>query len=93
MFGHFRFSHISGILWESGTTERSEASTALNARTGVQAKKIWQPALPKSERIASCALHMGIHPDSHRSTCFFISFLFILLLSQAVTDQFYSSLD
>ncbi len=76
MFGHFRFSHISGILWECGTTERSESSTALNARTRVRAKKIWQPALPKSERITSCALHMGIHPDSRRSSYLFVPFLF-----------------
>ena len=39
MFGDFRFSHLSGILWECGTAERSEASTALVARTRVRAKK------------------------------------------------------
>ncbi len=50
MFGHFRFSHMSGILWECGTAERSEASTALVSRMRVRAKKIWQPALPKPER-------------------------------------------
>ncbi len=40
MFGHFRFSHISGILWECGTGERSEAGTALNARTRVWTKNM-----------------------------------------------------
>ncbi len=79
MFGHFRFSHMSGILWECGTAERSEASTALNARTRVRAKKICQLALPKPVRSASYALHMGIHPDSRRSSCFFVSFLFIVI--------------
>ncbi len=67
--------------------ERSEASTALNARTRVRAKKIWQRALPKPERGASCALNIGIHPDSNRSTYFFVSF-FLLLLSQVVTGYF-----
>ncbi len=79
MFGHFRFSHISGILWECGTAERSEASTALDARTRVRSKKIWQLALPKPERSSRCALHMGIHPDSRRSTYFSVSFLFIVI--------------
>ncbi len=32
MFGHFRFSYLIGILWESGAAERSEASTALVGR-------------------------------------------------------------
>ncbi len=32
MFGHSGFSHLSGILWECGTAERSGASTALVAR-------------------------------------------------------------
>ncbi len=36
MFGHFRFSYLIGILWESGAAERSEAGTALNARTHVR---------------------------------------------------------
>ncbi len=39
MFGHFRFSLMIGILWECGTAERSEAGTALNARTRVRTKK------------------------------------------------------
>ncbi len=67
MFGHFRLSHMSGgakrskaeqaPLWfsdvmECSTAERSEAGTALNARTRVRVQKIWQPALPKPERSA-----------------------------------------
>ncbi len=79
MNGHFRFSHMSGILWECGTAERSEASTALNARTRVRTKKIWQLALPKPERSLGCALHMGIYSDSRRSTYFFVHFLFIFI--------------
>ncbi len=50
MFGRFRFSHMSDMLSECSATERSEASTALNARTRVREKKIWQLALPKPER-------------------------------------------
>ncbi len=37
--------------------ERSEASTALNARTRVGAKKIWQRALPEPER---CLLSLSL---------------------------------
>ncbi len=79
MSGDFRFSHMSGILRECGEAERSEASTALNGRTRVRAKKIWQRALPKPECSSRCALQMGIHPDSHRSTYFFVPFLFIVI--------------
>ncbi len=79
MFGHFKFSRMNGILWECGTAERSEASTALNARTRVRAKKIWQRALPKPERSFRCALHMGIHPNSRRSSYFFVPLLFIVI--------------
>ncbi len=39
MFGHSGFPHMSSILWECGTAERSEAGTALNAETRVRAKK------------------------------------------------------
>ncbi len=78
MFGDFRFSHLSGILWECGTAERSEASTALVARTRVRAKKIWQRALPKPKRSSRCVLHMGIHPDSRRSSYFFVPFFIVI---------------
>ncbi len=38
-----------------------------------------QLTLPKPERSSRCALHMGIHPDSRRSTYFFVPFLFIVI--------------
>ncbi len=47
-----------------------------NASSG---EKKWQLALPKPVRSASCALHMGIHPDSRRSSYFFVPFLFIVI--------------
>ncbi len=77
MFGHFRFSHMSGILWECGTAERGKYRFECpNASSG---EKIWQPALPKPVRSASCALHMVIHPGSRRSSYFFVPFLFIVI--------------
>ncbi len=42
-------------------------------------EKRWQPALPKPKLSLRCALHMGNHPDSRRSTYFFVPFLFIVI--------------
>ncbi len=75
MFGHFRFSLMSGILWECGTAERSEASTALNARTRVRAKK--NMATCVAETRAQLALST---PYGHSSR-FTAIFLFLRSLS------------
>ncbi len=91
MFGHFRFSHMNGILWECGTAERSEASTALNARTQVRAKKKYGNLRCRNQSAAKAAYSIWafipIHVDLPISSFPF----FLLLLSQAVTDQFFSS--
>ncbi len=79
MFGHSGFSHMSGILWECGKAERSETSTALNARTRVRAKEIWQLALPEPVR---SALHTP-YGHSFRFTSiflFFDPFLFMIII-------------
>ncbi len=88
-YGYFRFSHMSGILWECGTAERSEASTALNARTRVRAKK--NGNLRCRNQSAACAAHsiwafIPIHVDLPVSSYPF----FLSLLSQAVAAHFYS---
>ncbi len=87
MFGHFKFSRMNGILWECGTAERSEASTALIARTRVRERK--NGNLRCRNQSAACAAHsiwvfIPIHVDLPISSFPF----FLLLLSQAVTFIF-----
>ncbi len=74
MFGHFRFSRMNGILWECGTAERSEASTALNARTRVRAKK--NMATYVAETRAQLALRTPYgHSSRFTSVYLFLRFL------------------
>ncbi len=75
MFGHFRFSHMSGILWEYGTAERSEASTALNARTRVRAKKNMATC------VAETRAQRELRTPYGHSSRFTVIFLFLRSLS------------
>ncbi len=64
--------------------ECPNASSGISMQTSEKSLRFFhvflrQLALPKPKRSLRCALHMGIHPDSRRSSYFFVPFLFIVI--------------